>query len=151
MRTGSSVQRLVSCALLTVFVFGAWTPAAEAGRRRYRAPYIERRVIVRRPVYREVRVVRRPYARYTVWRSHRGPMIAGFLGGLFLGATLSNAAPHGFVYWDSYCHRGFASLEIYETHCRRHAHPHVIQVVEAPDDGQAPYDDPYDSGGYEDE
>ena len=135
MHARSRVQRIATAALLTSFVLGALAPAADAKpHRRYRGPVIERRV-VSRPVYRQVRVVRRPSARYTVWRSHRGPVIAGFLGGLFLGATLANAAPHGFVYWDSYCHRGFASLEVYDAHCRRHSHAHVIEVVEAPDEG----------------
>ena len=132
----SRLQRLVGIVLMAVIVLGTVAPLAEAKHRhrRYRPVVVERRVIVeRRPVYRSVRVVRHaPYARYAVWRSEGGPVFAGFLGGLFLGATLSNAAPHGFVYWDSYCHRGFASLELYDVHLHRHVHEPVIQVVEAP-------------------
>ncbi|HET9327056.1 MAG TPA: hypothetical protein VFQ05_09810 [Candidatus Eisenbacteria bacterium] len=132
----SRFQRLVTIAVMAAVVLGTVAPLAEAKKRhrRYKGRVVERRVVVeRRPVYRSVRVVRHaPYARYTVWRSERGPVIAGFLGGLFLGATLSNAAPYGFVYWDSYCDRGFASLEMYDVHLRRHPHEHVIQVVEAP-------------------
>jgi hypothetical protein len=151
MRTRSKLQRFLTVGLLAVIVTGTLAPLAQAhGRyRRYRGPVIERRVVVR-PVYRSVRVVRRvPYARYTVWRSGRGPVVAGFLGGLFLGATLANAAPHGYVYWDSYCHRGFASLELYDAHCRRHSHEHEIQVVEG-DDDPPPCDDG-DRGGWDDE
>src|SRR5262245_34566989 len=40
---------------------------------------------------------------YVVRRSSAGPAIAGFLGGLFLGATLAHAAPAGsagYVYYD---------------------------------------------------
>ena len=132
----SRLQRVVTVALMAAVVLGTLAPHAEAKHRhrRYKVRGAERRVVVvERPVYRSVRVVRQaPYASYTVWRSERGPVIAGFLGGLFLGATLTNAAPHGFVYWDSYCHRGFASLGLYDAHLRRHAHEHVIQVVEAP-------------------
>ena len=131
----SRFQRLVTVALMAAVVLGTVAPHAEARHRhrRYRDRAVERVVVVERPVYRSVRVVRQaPYARYTVWRSERGPVIAGFLGGLFLGATLTNAAPQGFVYWDSYCHRGFASLEMYDVHLHRHPHEHVIQVVEAP-------------------
>jgi len=134
----SRLQRLVGIALMAVIVLGTVAPLAEAKHRhrRYRPVVVERRVIVeRRPVYRPVRVVRHaPYARYAVWRSESGPVMAGFLGGLFLGATLSNAAPQGFVYWDSYCHRGFVSLELYDRHLIYHEHEPVIQVFEAPAD-----------------
>lgn len=92
---------------------------------------MERRVVLREH--------HAPCGRYAVWRSSRGPAIAGFLGGLFLGATLSHAAPSGFVYWDPYCHRGFASLELYEEHCERHAHGAEIDVVEAPPGGDLEY------------
>lgn len=132
MNASMRIQRPLAVALLAILSVGAMAPFAEAGNRhrRYRGHYVERRVVVR-PVYRSVRVY--PHARYTVWRSGHGPVIAGFLGGLFLGATIANAAPDGFYYWDPYCHRGFASLELYDAHCRRHAHQRVIEVVEGPD------------------
>jgi len=135
MKLPRKVQRSLATTLLAVVAVGAIAPFAEASHRhrRYRGPvYVERRVVVR-PVYRSVRVLRpAPYARYTVWHSGNGPVIAGFLGGLFLGATLTNAAPHGYVYWDPYCHRSFASLEVYDAHCRGSLHTEEIEVVEAP-------------------
>jgi len=134
MHLTSRFQRPLAVAALAVITLTSVASLADARsrHRRFRGPVVVERRIVR-PVYRPVRVYHRaPYARYTVWRSERGPVIAGFLGGLYLGATLANAAPHGFVYWDAYCHRGFATLELYQAHCRRRAHEHVIQVVEAP-------------------
>jgi len=160
MKTLMTIRRPVTIALLAVVAAGALAPIADAGSRyrRYRGPRIERRVVVR-PSYRVMPVRRRvSYARYTVWRSGRGPVIAGFLGGLFLGATLSNAAPRGFTYWDPYCHRGFASLERYDAHCRFHSHEREINVVEVRpgyDQDDGPYlddsGDSYGDDGCEDE
>lgn len=132
MKTLMKIRRPMAIAMLAILATASVAPFAEAGRkhRRYREVRVERRV---RPAYRSVRVVRRPHASYTVWRrSSHGPVIAGFLGGLFLGATLANAAPHGFTYWDPYCHRGFASLEVYYSHCSNHRHERQIEVVEVP-------------------
>lgn len=105
----------------------------------YRDVEVRRRPVYRdvevyRPSYRSsVRVHRRPSASYTVWRrSSHGPVIAGFLGGLFLGATIANAAPHGYAYWDPYCHQHFGTLELYYSHCSHHRHEHTIQVIEVP-------------------
>ena len=145
MNTLTKIRRPVAIALLAMLATASVTPLAEAGRknRRHRdrdvrvehrvvVRPVERRVVVRRP-HRAVRVVRRPHATYTVWRrSSHGEVIAGFLGGIFLGATLANAAPHGFTYWDPYCHRGFASLEVYYSHCSHHRHDRRIEVVEVP-------------------
>ena len=63
-------------------------------------------------------------------RSSEGPAIAGFLGGLFLGATLTHAAPDGYSYYDPYCHESFATLEIYRAHLRHYHHPNVVRVIE---------------------
>ncbi len=70
--------------------------------------------------------------------SEAGPAIAGFLGGLVLGAVLSNAQPApppppAFVYYDPYCHERFASLAAYEAHLRYQDHPWVIDVLDARD------------------
>lgn len=82
---------------------------------------------------RDVRVVHRDYrptSTYIVRRSNSaGPAIAGFLGGLFLGAALAHAAPAGYVYEDPYCEQRFASLEVYHGHFVRNRHPGVIHVV----------------------
>jgi hypothetical protein len=136
MRTFFRTRRVMVVMLAAAMATGALAPLAEAGRRherRYRGPVVERRVVVR-PAYRRVVRAHRhvPYARYTVWRSHRGPVIAGFLGGLFLGATIANAAPVGYAYWDPYCHRSFGSLEVYYSHSHRHRHDGVVHVIEMP-------------------
>jgi hypothetical protein len=82
---------------------------------------------------------------YVVRRSSAGPAIAGFLGGLFLGAALAHAAPAGYAYSDPYCEERFVSLEIYRSHLHRHHHPRVIRVVEI--DGSYVRSYRYDDGG----
>jgi len=141
MSSHSNMRRLVSIAAL-VLVAGIWSvPVAEAGRRGA-GGYCGERVVVHR-VARPM-VVRRvvPRGSYAVWHSGSGPVVGGFLSGLFLGATISHVAPQGFVYWDPYCQEGFATLKAYVAHCSRYRHPSVIQVVEAehgygPDAGPA--------------
>jgi len=115
------------------------------GRRRgsrSRDVYVEKRVVRDvRPVYRSRTVYRdvyrpsyrhrSPYATYTVWRrSNSGAVFAGFVGGLFLGATLANAAPAGFAYYDPYCHDTFTTLGAYYSHCGGHRHSRTVHVIE---------------------
>jgi hypothetical protein len=130
MSSHANIRRSLAIAALVLVAGTSLVSMAEASHRRYRGAYGER-VTVRR-VARTV-VARRvvPRGSYAVWHSGSGPVVAGFLSGLFLGATLTHAAPQGFVYWDPYCHEGFASLEAYDVHCSRHRHASVIQVVEA--------------------
>lgn len=90
-----------------------------------------------------------PGSVYVVRRSNAGPAIAGFLGGLFLGATLAHAAPAGFVYYDSYCDERFATLEVYRTHLRYHRHPRVVRVIER-DTGDCVHVWHYRDGGWHD-
>src|SRR5262249_18665677 len=73
------------------------------------------------------------YSTYVVRRSNAGPVFAGFLGGLFLGASLAHAAPAGYAYYDPYCHESFATLDVYYEHVPVHHHPSVVRVIE--DDG----------------
>ena len=112
---------LLGVALVSAMV----APAAQADHRRVRRykgwPSYNTRVVTR---------YYSPGSVYVVRRSSAGPAIAGFLGGLFLGATLAHAAPAGYVYYDSYCDERFVSLEIYRAHLHRHHHPRVVRVVE---------------------
>jgi len=112
--------------LLAALVMATVAPAAEADHRR------SRRYKFRGPAY-GTHVVTRyhsPGSVYIVRRSSAGPAIAGFLGGLFLGATLAHAAPDGFFYYDPYCDERFVSLEIYRTHLHHHHHPRIVRVIE---------------------
>jgi hypothetical protein len=128
MRNLSRIHQPLAIVALAALLTASLTPLAEASHRGTRyAP--ERRVVVR-PWTRSIRARVAPRGSYAIWRSGSGPVVAGFLGGLFLGATITHAAPQGFVYWDPYCHRSFASLELYDAHCSGR-HGGVIQVVEA--------------------
>ena len=132
-------KRWVAGFLLAAFSIAFLSPAAEASHRwrRYRGGG-----------HHEVRVVRtvrfaapviRAYGHpaggiYIVRRSSAGPVIAGFLGGLFLGASLASAAPAGYAYYDPYCHENFATLDFYYGHLGRHHHPRVVRVIEVDGD-----------------
>jgi hypothetical protein len=112
--------------LLAAVVLAAVAPAAQADHRR------DRRYKWAGPAY-STRVVTRhhsPGSVYIVRRSGAGPAIAGFLGGLFLGATLAHAAPAGFSYYDPYCDERFVSLEVYGAHLHHHHHPGIVRVIE---------------------
>lgn len=136
MKNPIHTRSLMAVMLIAAMATSALAPLAEASHRqvrRVRGPVVERRVVVRSVAPRVVRYHRHaPYARYTVWRSPHGPAIAGFLGGLFLGATLAHAAPAGYAYWDPYCHESFVSLDLYYSHSLRHRHDHQVYVVEVP-------------------
>jgi hypothetical protein len=108
--------------LATVLVAGV-APVADADSRKKR--WKKGRQVHTRVVYRD----HHPSSTYIVRRSSAGPAIAGFLGGLFLGAALAHAAPAGYAYHDPYCGTRFTSLEVYRTHFHRHRHPGVIRVV----------------------
>ena len=126
-------RRGVTALLLAIATTSSFASLAEAGHgggRRYKSGYREVRVV--RHAYRPA-CVHGSRGSYTVWRSGSGSAVAGFIGGLFLGATLANAAPVGYAYWDPYCHYSFASLEIYDQHCRAQHHGRSINVIEVPD------------------
>ena len=117
--------RRMAAVLLAAIVVAASAPAAQAGGHgRYKDKHSRYRWESHNVRYQA------PCATYTVRRSSAGPAIAGFLGGLFLGATLAHAAPDGYSYYDPYCHERFATLEIYRTHLHHHHHPNVVRVIE---------------------
>jgi hypothetical protein len=138
-------RRCVTGVLLAAVVLAAVAPAAQADRRG------ERRYKNVRPAY-STRVVTRshsPGSVYIVRRSSAGPAIAGFLGGLFLGAALAHAAPDGFSYYDPYCDERFVSLEVYRGHLHRHHHPRIVRVIEL-DTGDCVRSYRYQDGGWRD-
>lgn len=137
--------RWMAGALLAAIVLAMLAQAAQADDRRGRrykgrVASCETRVITR---------YHSPGSVYVVRRSSAGPAIAGFLGGLFLGATLAHAAPDGFIYQDPYCDESFVSLEIYRAHLRHHHHPRVVRVI-ARDSGDCIHTWQYRDGNWED-
>ena len=145
MNPSTRCMRWMTGVLLLAFVTATVVPVAEAGNRRDRR-------YKGRDASCETRVVTRyhsPGSVYVVRRSNAGPAIAGFLGGLFLGATLAHAAPNGFVYHDPYCDESFVSLEIYRSHLRHHHHPRVVRVLER-DSGHCVNTWHYRDGGWHD-
>ena len=88
-----------------------------------------------------------PGSVYIVRHSSAGPAIAGFLGGLFLGATLAHAAPAGYVYHDPYCDENFVSLEVYRAHLHHHHHARIVRVIER-DNGECVSTYNYYGGGW---
>ena len=129
MRFDAFTHRGVRILLLAVFALVLAAPAADAGHRgrvRYKGhgPYVHRPRVVHTYAYRPVYVER---------YSCSGPAFAGFLGGLVLGAAISNASPvyePDYAYYDPYCHERFASLDLYHGHFGRHHHPRVVHVIE---------------------
>ena len=84
----------------------------------------------------------------------RGPScgvssLAGFIGGLALGAVLSSPSPppDDYYYFDPYCGERFASLEIYRDHLRYHRHPRIARVIEI-DSGACVHTWRYQHGGW---
>lgn len=127
-------QRWIAATLAGVMVLGTVSPAwAGNGKRRYKGP----RVV-------ETRIVRHawhpPVQRVVVRESSAAPVVAGILGGLILGAAIAHAGspPPDYYYWDPYCERRFASLEVYRGHFGRHHHPRVVRVIEV-DSGRCAY------------
>ncbi len=145
MRPSIKHTRWMAGLLLAAIVMASAAPAAQADHRR------DRRYKWKGPRY-NTQVVTRyhsPTSVYIVRRSSAGPAIAGFLGGVFLGATLAHAAPAGFTYYDPYCDERFISLEVYRTHLHRHHHPRVVRVIEL-DTGDCVHSYRYTDGGWHD-
>ena len=141
MKPSTRITRWITGVLLAAFVMAAFAPAADAKhRRRYKGwdPSCNTRVVTR---------YHSPGSVYVVRRSSAGPAIAGFLGGLFLGATLAHAAPDGYVYHDPYCGESFVTLEIYRSHLRHHHHPRIVRVLER-DSGVCVHTYRYDDGDW---
>jgi len=145
MKPSIRFTRWMIAAMVAAIVLATIAPAAQAEHRRGRRykgsnPSCNTQVVTR---------YHSPGSVYVVRRSNAGPAIAGFLGGLFLGATLAHAAPDGFVYYDSYCDDRFASLEGYRTHLRRHHHPRIVRVLER-DSGDCVHTLQYRDGDWHD-
>lgn len=126
MKLRSQHMRMIAVALLASLAIGTLAPAAWAGRGRGSWNKHRRGPVVRRVV--------------EVHRSDSFvPAFAGFIGGLALGAAISNAhaydgprvqAHAAYYYWDPYCRVRYASLDAYGYHLRRGCdHPHRVRVI----------------------
>ena len=145
MRPSIRHTRWMAGLLLAALVTATVAPAAQAEHRRGRRykgfdPGYGTRVVTR---------YHSPGSVYIVRRSSAGPAIAGFLGGLFLGATLADASPPGYFYFDPYCGEQFATLEIYRSHFHHHHHPRIVRVI-AVDSGDWLRTYHYHDGGWHD-
>ena len=93
------------------------------------------------PPEREVRwVAPEPNRVVVVHHSDAGPIFAGLVGGLILGAAIANAnsntqpvEPISYSYWDPYCHERFSSLAAYDAHLRYYHHPQYVRVIDVSD------------------
>lgn len=140
--------RWLAAVLAGVIALGAMAPAAEAGRghgrgksKRYKDSSCETRVV--RSSHRSRVIVR---------ERSGGGQLGAFVGGLILGAVVSNAAasandrsydpppryrdyedsyaqPANY-YYDSYCGVRYDSFDACESHYDHCRHPQVIQVIE---------------------
>ena len=145
MKNLSNQRHVIIALLLATMATASFASlaTAEHGRgRRYRGHGHETRVV--RHIYRPAYACS-PRGSYTVWRSHSGSTFAGFVGGLFVGAAIANAAPVSYTYWDTDCDRSFVSLEVYHRHSRYYDHRHSVRVIEVPDGRH--WDDYHACGG----
>jgi len=122
-------RRAVATLMLGVFATMLLAPVAEAGNGRG-----NHRRWKRHPVVREVRYVQpAPRAHYVHRHSDAGPILAGIVGGIVLGAAIANAQPAvhaSYSYWDPYCEVRYSTLDRYRTHIRSCDHPRVVRVMD---------------------
>ncbi|MEO5618880.1 MAG: hypothetical protein ABIS67_14020 [Candidatus Eisenbacteria bacterium] len=130
-------RRIGAVLMLGVIATTLLAPLAEAGhgrgngrgngRRWKHAPVVVREVHHSYPVHASTRVS------YVRRQSNAGPILAGIVGGLVLGAALSHAQPSvraSYSYYDPYCEESYGSLERYRSHSRGCDHPQVVRVIE---------------------
>jgi len=139
MKRISNPKGLVAALLLVAFAVATVAPAAEANHsygRRYRGDPCGVRVV--RTFHRSARVieVRRSSSDFQA--------LAGFLGGVAVGAILSGAAERDrhyhhycasppepqYDYYDPYCGEHFASLDACASHFRYSSHPRIVRVLD---------------------
>ena len=148
MNLHSSHHRLIAGSLLATFALTALAPAAHAGHgrgfeRKFRRD--DRPVVSARAIYAPQRI-----AEYRHRSSGGGSTLAGFLGGIAVGAILtsavqSRAGDHAqypqpaycpppeprYSYEDPFCRERFESLDLYMAHARHHCrHALVAQVID---------------------
>lgn len=148
--------------LLASVTLAATAPAAEAKGKQSQRHKTHSASVHRAPgdrwVYRSPRRHHAPPRVVEIRRSSELPALAGFLGGLVVGAVISHAAsahddvapaPAYYYYYDPYCRVSFASLEAYQSHLARHGHPGIVRVIDS-DSGVCVHVYRFHAGAWED-
>lgn len=136
MKLPNAVNRTLAITLLFSTALLAVAPAAMARDHRGTTRY--------KGVVRHDRNVPRVIVRHD-HDSGAAPVLAGLIGGLILGAAISNAQPvvvherpryvHAprYRYWDPYCDEWFVSLSACNADAMREGHPRVVKVFDGYD------------------
>lgn len=125
------LERPLAGLMLVTIALAIAAPAAHAGHRKYKRSHGS---------YCETRVVRHVHhgPRYVIRDRCDGSALAGFVGGLIVGAVVSHAdagpeysAPRpAYDYYDPYCDIHFNTFDSCTPHFRHCDHPRVITVIE---------------------
>ncbi len=133
MKTPLPIQRTIAVLMLSVITLGSLAPVALADRGGI--PHWRNNG----PRGREIRYAPQGWSGGPVFvqrHSDAGPVLAGVVGGLILGAMLSHAQPAvqvHYSYWDPYGNAGFATFGECQDFIWRHDHPRVIRVIDDSD------------------
>ena len=146
-------HRLVTGSLLATLSLAALAPAAYAGRGRESHRKVRR--FERERCDERVTFVPQRVVEYRRRSSCGSSTLAGFLGGVAVGAIISSAAQSNagsrasygrepayypppqrydsdddrYSYGDPFCHERYSSLDLYVTHARRHCHHRMVAQV----------------------
>jgi len=137
-------RKVLAGMAVTILALATVAPFAEAGTYRHRTSNSD--------YYRGPVVIQRSYpsypsgGRYYRSQSSVGPALAGFFGGLLLGAVLTNRS-NQVVYRDPYCDRDFSSRQEFIDHCNRYHRSREVRIVHY-SSGRQYYDDCQDRGYY---
>lgn len=127
-------KRWVVGFMLAALTLTTMAPLAEAKQRSKRGRGHHKTRVVERTVYRPVYSPPR-----RVVHVHRsgdgGSALAGFIGGIVVGAVLSSAGrSYGdydrYDYYDPYCGRRYDSLRAYHAHCGSQRHTRIVRVID---------------------
>jgi len=136
-------RKVLAGMAVTILALATVAPFAEAGTYRRRTSNSD--------YYRGPVVIQRSYpsgGRYYRSGSNVGPVLAGFFGGLLLGAVLTNRS-NQVVYRDPYCDRDFYSRQAFVDHCNTYHRSREVRIVHY-SSGRQYYDDCQDRGYYGD-
>jgi hypothetical protein len=132
MHLSTNIRRLTAAVLLGSFVLAASAPVAEAGNggkgRKYKRHHAAR---VHHTTHRTV-------VRHVHTHDCGVPTLAGFVGGLIVGAAVSSAyaapppppPPPQYYYYDPYCDVRYSSIDACTPHFRACHHPRTVRVID---------------------